>query len=335
MTTPVLEVHNLTVRFPSDAGHVQAVTDVSFSLHRGETLALVGESGSGKSVTSLAILRLTPDPPLCTATGRVLLHSPSGEPRELLSLPEPEMRDLRGSRIAMIFQEPMTALNPVLTIGEQLMEPLVFHRGMSRRDAGVTAETLTTQVGIPEPRRRLASYPHQLSGGMRQRAMIAMALACDPDVLIADEPTTALDVTVQAQVLELLKQLQQRTGMAMIFVTHNLGVVADIADRVLVMYAGRVVEAAPREALFANPIMPYTRGLLDSVPELIPSASRQPLRTIPGSVPPPTELPPGCAFAPRCDWVEPGRCDLAVPPLEPAATQHWVRCVRWRECCAP
>jgi len=333
VTTPVLEVDGLTVRFAAEAGTVQAVTDVSFSLSRGETVALVGESGSGKSVTSLAILRLTPDPPFCAVSGRAVLVDRSGSRQDLLTAPEQKMRDLRGSRVAMIFQEPMTALNPVLTVGEQVMEPLIYHRGLSRRDASSTAEDLLAQVGIPEPRRRLASYPHQLSGGMRQRAMIAMALACDPDVLIADEPTTALDVTVQAQVLELLQSLQQRTGMAMIFVTHNLGVVAEIADRVLVMYAGRVVESAPRDLLFNRPLMPYTRGLLASVPELIPAAGqRKPLQTIPGSVPAPTELPPGCPFAPRCDWVEPALCDSAVPPLEQAAEQHAVRCARWRSC---
>ena len=332
MIPPVLDVEHLTVRFATDNGLVQAVSDVSFTVARGETLALVGESGSGKSVTSLAVLRLTPDPPLCTVEGRVTLRDAAGAATELLSLPENHMRDLRGSRIAMIFQEPMTALNPVLTIGEQVTEPLLYHRDMTRVAALRTAEDLLAQVGIPEPRRRLASYPHQLSGGMRQRAMIAMALACNPDVLIADEPTTALDVTVQAQVLELLKELQQRTGMAMIFITHNLGVVAGMADRVMVMYAGRVVEAAPCRELFARPLMPYTRGLLASVPELeVARGTREPLRTIPGSVPNPADLPPGCSFAPRCEFVVPGLCDRAVPPLEYAADAHAVRCVRWRE----
>ena len=332
MIQPVLEVDHLTVRFSTDSGVVHAVSDVSFTVARGETLALVGESGSGKSVTSLALLRLTPDPPLCTVQGRVTLRDASGGTTDVLSLPENQMRDLRGSRIAMIFQEPMTALNPVLTIGEQVTEPLIYHRQMSRGTALRAAEDLLAQVGIPEPRRRLAGYPHQLSGGMRQRAMIAMALACNPDLLIADEPTTALDVTVQAQVLELLKELQQRTGMAMIFITHNLGVVAGIADRVLVMYAGRVVEAAPCAELFSRPLMPYTRGLLASVPELeVAQGPRQPLRTIPGSVPNPAELPPGCSFAPRCEIVVPGLCDRAVPPLEDVAGTHAVRCVRWQE----
>ncbi len=332
MTDTVLEVEGLTVRFATDSGLVQAVSDVSFVLRRGETVALVGESGSGKSVTSLAILRLTPGPPLCSVTGRVVLRTPSGGGQEILMLPEPDMRELRGSRIAMIFQEPMTSLNPVLTIGEQVMEPLIFHQSLTKSAALRAAEELMARVGIPEPLRRLSSYPHQLSGGMRQRAMIAMALACDPDVLIADEPTTALDVTVQAQVLELLKELQQRTGMAMIFVTHNLGVVAEIADRVLVMYAGRVLEAASRDVLFTRPLMPYTRGLLASVPELsVSTGPRQSLQTISGSVPPPTDLPPGCAFAPRCAWVLPGLCDRDLPVLERVAEQHWVRCVRWRE----
>lgn len=332
MTAPLLDVEGLSVRFATDAGVVPAVTDVSFLVSRGETIALVGESGSGKSVTSLAVLRLTPDPPLCTVAGRVRLSDSSGHTQDLLRLSELELRELRGSRIAMVFQEPMTALNPVLTVGEQVIEPLLYHRGLSRKTAIAAAELLLERVGIPEPRRRLTSYPHQLSGGMRQRVMIAMALACDPDVLIADEPTTALDVTVQAQVLELLRELQQRTGMAMIFVTHNLAVVSDIADRVLVLYAGRVVESAPRDALFSDPLMPYTRGLLGSVPELLPAAGdRRPLLTIPGAVPTPTEMPPGCSFAPRCQFARPGVCDTDVPELEEAASQHWVRCRRWRE----
>ena len=332
MTTPLLQVEGLTVQFATDAGVVPAVTDVAFVLHRGETLALVGESGSGKSVTSLAVLRLTPDPPLCAVSGRVLLHDASGGSQDLLRLAEQNMRELRGSRLAMVFQEPMTALNPVLTVGEQVIEPLLYHRRLSRKEAMAAAESLLERVGIPEPRRRLASYPHQLSGGMRQRVMIAMALTCGPDVLIADEPTTALDVTVQAQVLELFKQLQQDTGMAIIFVTHNLGVVADIADRVLVMYAGRVVESAPRDVLFSRPLMPYTQGLLGSVPELLPcDGPRCPLQTIPGNVPSPTEMPPGCSFVPRCGLARAGVCDRTVPELEEAGARHWVRCLRWRE----
>ncbi len=330
--TAVLEVRDLSVRFNTDAGVVPAVNELSFSLDRGETLALVGESGSGKSVTSLAIMRLTPPPPGCEVRGQVILREADGAARDLLRLPEPAMRELRGSRIAMIFQEPATSLNPVLTLGEQIAEPIRYHRGVSPTAARGEAERLLELVGIPEPRKRLASYPHQLSGGMRQRVMIAIALACDPAVLIADEPTTALDVTVQAQILELLKGLQARNGMALLFITHNLGVVAEIADRVAVIYAGRVVEQAPVEPLFRRPLMPYTSGLLASVPRLAPlSALHTPLAAIPGNVPDPGRLPAGCAFVPRCEHARPGLCDSAVPVLDPAARDHLVRCVRWHE----
>jgi len=332
MTEPVLDVADLTVRFNTDAGTVPAVNGVSFALARGETLAMVGESGSGKSVTSLAIMRLTPPPPGSVVQGRVMLRGNEGAPRELLALPEAAMREVRGSRIAMIFQEPMTSLNPVLPVGEQVAEPIRYHRNAGRAAALVEAERLLELVGIPEPRKRLASYPHQLSGGMRQRVMVAIALACDPDVLIADEPTTALDVTVQAQILELLKSLQARTGMAMLFITHNLGVVAEIADRVMVMYAGRVVEQAPVRRLFRAPLMPYTRGLLQSVPTL--AARHVALAAIPGNVPDPSNLPAGCAFTPRCPHARPQICDAALPPLDAAEAEHLVRCARWREIAA-
>jgi len=332
MTEPVLQVSDLAVRFNTDAGPVPAVNGVSFTLARGETLAMVGESGSGKSVTSLAIMRLTPPPPASTVHGRVVLRGNDGTSRELLALPEAAMREMRGSRIAMIFQEPMTSLNPVLPIGEQVAEPIRYHRNAGRAAALAEAERLLERVGIPEPRKRLASYPHQLSGGMRQRAMVAIALACDPDVLIADEPTTALDVTVQAQILELLKSLQERTGMAMLFITHNLGVVAEIADRVMVMYAGRVVEQAPLRRLFGAPLMPYTRGLLQSVPTL--AARHEVLAAIPGNVPDPSNLPAGCAFTPRCPHAQPHICDAALPALDAAEAEHLVRCARWRELAA-
>ncbi len=332
MTEPVLDVADLTVRFNTDAGTVPAVNGVSFALARGETLAMVGESGSGKSVTSLAIMRLTPPPPAAVVRGRVVLRGSAGAACELLGLPEPAMRELRGARIAMIFQEPMTSLNPVLPIGEQVAEPIRYHRKATRVEALAEAERLLERVGIPEPRQRLASYPHQLSGGMRQRAMIAIALACDPDVLIADEPTTALDVTVQAQILELLKSLQKRTGMAMLFITHNLGVVAEIADRVMVLYAGRVVEQAPLRRLYRQPLMPYTRGLLRSVPTLTERHAE--LAAIPGNVPDPSNLPTGCAFTPRCAHALPALCATALPALEQAAPAHLVRCARWRELAA-
>ena len=321
----VLEVADLSVQFRTDAGMVPAVNDVSFTLDRGETLALVGESGSGKSVTSLAIMRLTTG----QVRGRVVLREGDGAERDLLRLPEPEMREIRGSRIAMIFQEPATSLNPVLTLGEQIAEPMRYHRNMARSAAWREAERLLDLVGIPEARRRLVSYPHQLSGGMRQRAMIAIALACEPAILIADEPTTALDVTVQAQILELLRELQARTGMALMFITHNLGVVAEIADKVVVMYAGRVVEQAPLRPLFERPLMPYTLGLLRSVPRL--SRVHEKLTAIPGNVPDPAHLPDGCSFAPRCEHAVAGLCGANVPALDAADAEHLVRCVRWRE----
>ncbi len=327
----LLQVENLTVRFHSDAGVVCALNGVTFAVRPGETMALVGESGSGKSVTSLAIMRLTPSPPGCQVSGRVLLRGPDGLPLDLLALSGEAMRRVRGDRIAMIFQEPMTSLNPVLTIGDQIAEAIAVHQGTSRASAWDAAGELLDLVGIPEPRARLAAYPHHLSGGMRQRVMIAIALACDPAVLIADEPTTALDVTVQAQILDLLRRLQKRTGMAVIFITHNLGVVAEIADRVMVMYAGRIVEQATMRALFQAPRMPYTAKLMNSVPRLHIGGERIPLEAIPGSVPDPTNLPPGCAFVPRCSHALEGKCDVAPPDLEEVSPGHSVRCARWRE----
>ncbi|HTU56048.1 MAG TPA: ABC transporter ATP-binding protein [Acetobacteraceae bacterium] len=328
---PVLEVSELAVRFATSEGEVPAVNGVSFAIGQGETLALVGESGSGKSVTSLAIMRLLPGPPGCRVTGAVRLAEPDGSGRELLGLPAEAMCGVRGDRISMIFQEPMTSLNPVLAVGEQIAEAIRFHRGAGKRAALAAAEDLLERVGIPEPRKRLASYPHHLSGGQRQRVMIAMALACDPEVLIADEPTTALDVTVQAQILDLLKRLQARTGMAILFITHNLGVVAEVADRVLVMYAGRLVEEGPVGEIFRRPLMPYTEGLLGSVPRLpVPGAVSVRLAAIPGNVPDPLHLPPGCSFQPRCGRAEPGLCDRGVPSVEEAEPGHLVRCLRWR-----
>ncbi|MDA8051242.1 MAG: ABC transporter ATP-binding protein [Rhodospirillales bacterium] len=331
---PVLQVDGLRVRFASDAGAVAAVNGISFALDRGETLALVGESGSGKSVTSLAVMRLLPPPPVCEVGGRISLAEAEGGVRDLLALPEEAMCRVRGDRVSMIFQEPMTSLNPVLPVGEQIAEAIRFHRAASRRVALAAATDLLERVGIPEPRKRLGSYAHHLSGGQRQRVMIAMALACNPEVLIADEPTTALDVTVQAQILELLRRLQQETGMAVIFITHNLGVVAEIADRVLVMYAGRAVEEAEVATLFRRPLMPYTAGLLASVPRL-PEAGckgREGVRfaAIPGTVPDPLALPSGCSFHPRCVHAKPGLCDSEVPDLEDAGPGHRVRCRRWR-----
>ena len=331
----LLDVRNISVTFSTEGGPVNAVNDVSFTLRAGETLALVGESGSGKSVTSLAVMRLLPPAARVQLGGSMLFFGRDGTPRDLVSLDSEAMRRVRGDEISMIFQEPMTSLNPVHRIGDQIAEAVMLHRHVNRRAALQRAEELLDRVGIPEARRRLSAYPHHLSGGMRQRVMIAMALACDPRVLIADEPTTALDVTVQAQILELLKELQATTGMAILFITHNLGVVAEIADRVMVMYAGRIVEEGGVVPVLTRPLMPYTQGLLRSVPRLdLEGRGTQPLEAIPGSVPDPMRPPPGCAFAPRCAHVEPGACDIAMPMLEPAGNDHQVRCRRWRSLCA-
>jgi len=328
---PVLEVEDLKVTFRTPAGDVVVPSGVSFSLAQGETLALVGESGSGKSVTSLAVMRLTPKGARTRIEGSVRLRS-GGITRDLLTLSDEEMRQVRGKEISMVFQEPMTSLNPVHRVGEQIAEALRWHRTVTKAEAFERALDLLDLVGIPEARRRLESFPHQLSGGMRQRVMIAMALACDPKILIADEPTTALDVTVQAQILELLKELQERTGMGIVFITHNLGVVAEVADRVMVMYAGKIVEQAAVGPLFDRPLMPYTAGLLRSMPRVRFAEERQaPLQTIGGNVPDPLALPEGCAFHPRCEHVEIGRCDARIPPLEPAGEGRALRCLRWRE----
>ncbi|MEO2093484.1 MAG: ABC transporter ATP-binding protein [bacterium] len=294
----LLEVRNLSVRFDTHHGSLRAVDDVSFTLDEGETLGLVGESGSGKSVCNLALMGLVPRPPGVIESGEVWF-----EGRDLLQLPESELRALRGNSLAMIFQDPMTSLNPLLSVERQLSEVLEVHRGLSRRQARKQCAAALDDVGIPEPERRLDEFPHELSGGMRQRVMIAMALLCDPQILLADEPTTALDVTIQAQILELLSDLQERRGTAIVLVTHDLGVVAGMSDRVAVMYAGRLVESASTLDLFARPAHPYTQGLLASVPGL--GGNREgDLFSIPGSPPDLVELPAGCAFAPRCGQVE-------------------------------
>ena len=325
-----LNVSDLSVAFRSPDGVVPVVHDVSFTLAAGETLALVGESGSGKSVTSLAIMRLLPPPPRARLGGRVLLCRSGGE-LDLTQLPERQARQIRGDRIAMIFQEPLTSLNPVQRVGDQIVEAIRCHRGGSYRDARRKAIGLLDRVGIPEPEARLATYPHELSGGMRQRVMIAIALALEPDILIADEPTTALDVTVQAQILELLREIQRQTGMAILFITHNFGVVAEIADRAMVMYSGRVVEEGTTDAVLTRPLMPYTSGLMRSVPRLeLAGRTREPLGTIEGFVPDPARMPPGCAFHPRCRFHEAGTCDTDLPVLEEAVPGHKLRCKRWR-----
>ena len=321
----LLEVEGLGTWFYTRQGIVKAVDGVDFQVASGETLAIVGESGCGKSMTALSLMRLIPDPP-----GRIVSGSIRLGDRDLLKISEEEMRRVRGNEISMIFQEPMTSLNPVMTIGKQITEALILHRDMDRKAALKRAVEMLDLVRIPEPAQRAKEYPHQLSGGMRQRAMIAMALACNPKVLIADEPTTALDVTIQAQILELIVELQREFGAAVILITHDLGVVAETARRVIVMYAGRKVEEAEVGELFARPLHPYTVGLLASIPRLdlmrgetVRNATR--LQEIPGIVPPLFDLPTGCAFAPRCSKAD-DRCRLERPAYEEKRTGHWAAC---------
>jgi oligopeptide/dipeptide ABC transporter ATP-binding protein len=317
----LLDVRGLRTSFHTSDGVVRAVTGVDFHVNRGEVMGLVGESGCGKSVTSLSILRLIAPP------GRIEAGEVIFDGTDLLKVPERNMRELRGERISMIFQQPTSSLNPVYDVGMQLGEVLEIHRAMKRRDARARAEELLAMVGIPDPKRRIDAFPHELSGGMAQRVMIAMALACEPELLIADEPTTALDVTIQAQILDLMRTLQRETNTAMILITHDLGVVAEMCDRVAVMYAGEIVEETTVNNLFEDPKHPYTRGLIGSVPVL--GDVRESLTTIPGSVPNLVDLPSGCRFAPRCTT----RVELSVteagelhPELRPVADDHSVRC---------
>jgi oligopeptide/dipeptide ABC transporter ATP-binding protein len=313
---PLLAVEHLTTVFDTASGAVAAVNDVSFEIHAGETLGLVGESGSGKSVTALSLMRLVL-PPGRIAAGRLLFKG-----RDLLTLDDREMQRVRGAEIGLIFQEPMTALNPVFRIGAQIAETLIVHGRATRRDATAKAIELLRAVRITDPEARIADYPHQLSGGMRQRVLIAMALACQPSLVIADEPTTALDVTIQAEILDLLREMKAALDLSLLLITHDLGVVAETADRVAVMYAGRIVETGPVREIFANPGHPYTRGLLASMPGGRPG---QRLRAIEGSVPLLGDLPPGCAFNPRCpDRFEP--CATAPPPDYPAGQHHSAKC---------
>ncbi len=318
----LLEVTNLQTHFPTRAGLVRAVDGVSFYIDKGELLGLVGESGCGKSITALSIMRLIAPP------GKIVGGEISFDGRNLLKLSDSEMRAIRGDDIAMIFQDPMTSLNPVFTVGEQIAEALRLHRKLSRKAARAGAIEAMREVSIPDPARRVDDYPHQLSGGMRQRVMIAMALACDPKLLIADEPTTALDVTIQAQILELLNELRKNRELAILLITHDLGVVAEVADRVAVMYTGRIVEESPVEELFARPRHPYTEGLLRSVPKLssATAAKAERLETIEGTVPSPIDLPPGCHFAPRCPYRMP-RCTAEEIPLYDLEGGVKVRCV--------
>jgi oligopeptide/dipeptide ABC transporter ATP-binding protein len=326
---PVLEVRDLSVEFRTRTESLRVVQDVSFSIPRGETLALVGESGSGKSVTSLALMGLLSRPP-AHITGSVLFRDGSGPQIELQSLGEKEMTALRGNRMAMIFQEPMTSLNPVHTVGEQISESLLIHRGMGAKACREAAVEMLARVGIPEPARRAAQYPHELSGGMRQRVMIGMALICEPSLLIADEPTTALDVTIQAQILNDLGLLQRDFGMSMLFVTHDLGVVAEISHSVVVMYAGQMVESGRTRDVLSAPRHPYTRALLASIPRAN-ADRRQPLTAIPGTVPDPRRMPAGCRFHTRCQFAAAGRCDAQAPVLETQPDGRAIRCLRWRE----
>lgn len=319
----LLEVRDLTTSFQTGGGEVTAVEDVSFTLEKGEILGIVGESGSGKSVTALAIMGLLPRPP-----ARILGGSIAFEGKDLLKLSDRAMQRLRGPGIAMVFQEPMTSLNPVFTIGEQIMETIQAHESLSRKDSFARAVEMLEKVGIPSASRRMADYPHQLSGGQRQRVMLAIALVCRPKVLIADEPTTALDVTIQAQILELLMDLRDEFGMAILMITHNMGVIAETADRVMVMYAGRMVEQAPVVRLFDHPLHPYTKGLLSCVPTLDQDQDR--LVAIPGNLPEPSRRPPGCRFSARCPHAMPP-CGDAIPPLETFEPNHLAACIRVRE----
>jgi oligopeptide transport system ATP-binding protein len=319
MAGPLLSVRNLSTRFRTDRGTVRAVDGVSFDVAAGETLAIVGESGSGKSVTALSILRLIPDPPGRIEEGEIVFDG-----QDLLKLDDAAIRAIRGNRIAMIFQEPMSSLNPALTVGMQVGEPVNLHRKSTWAKALDKAAELLGKVRIPDGRSRLNSYPHQYSGGMRQRVMIAMALACQPQLIIADEPTTALDVTVQAQILALLKELTREANSAMILITHDLGVVARYADRVVVMYGGRVVETAPARDLYKTPRHPYTLGLMASVPRLDGDTER-PLVPIEGQPPDLATLPPGCAFAPRCKRAT-ELCQNERPPLVESAPNHFSAC---------
>lgn len=330
----LLAVKGLKTYFHTDDGVVKSVDGVTFTLNKGETLAVVGESGSGKSVTSLSVMRLIPMPPGQFAGGEILFND-KGTVKDLTKVSESEMRKIRGNEISMIFQEPMTSLNPVYTVGDQIAEAVMLHQKKSKKEAREVAIDMLRFVGIPAPEKRVDEFPHQLSGGMRQRVMIAMALSCNPALLIADEPTTALDVTIQAQILDLMRKLQNEIGMSILFITHNLGVVAEMADRVVVMYGGRVMEEADVVEIFKASRHPYTMGLLNSIPRPLTAeeaANKKNLRleAIPGNVVNPLNLPPGCAFEPRCKFAL-LQCREAVPELEDTGGGHMSRCIRWRE----
>ena len=320
-------MQGLTTAFMTGRGEITAIEEVSFSLKEGEILGIVGESGSGKSVTALTIMGLLPTPPARIAAGKVLFQG-----QELTKLSSREMQRIRGPGIAMIFQEPMTSLNPVFSIGDQIMETIRAHENLPAAALRKRAIDMLDKVGIPSAARRLDDYPHQMSGGQRQRVMIAIALACNPKLLIADEPTTALDVTIQAQILDLLMDLRDEFRMAIMIITHNMGVIAETADRVLVMYAGRVIEEAPVARVFDHPIHPYTRGLLECVPSITEDRAR--LIAIPGTLPDPARRPPGCRYSVRCRYALPS-CSDALPPLILEEADHWAACLRAKELAAP
>jgi peptide/nickel transport system ATP-binding protein/oligopeptide transport system ATP-binding protein len=322
----LLDVQGLTTAFMTGRGEITAIEEVSFSLKEGEILGIVGESGSGKSVTALTIMGLLPTPPARIAAGKVLFQG-----QELTKLSSRELQRIRGPGIAMIFQEPMTSLNPVFSIGDQIMETIKAHESLPAAALRKRAIDMLDKVGIPSAARRLDDYPHQMSGGQRQRVMIAIALACNPKLLIADEPTTALDVTIQAQILDLLMDLRDEFRMAIMIITHNMGVIAETADRVLVMYAGRVIEEAPVARVFDHPIHPYTRGLLECVPSITEDRAR--LIAIPGTLPDPARRPPGCRYSVRCRYAQPS-CSDALPPLILEEADHWAACLRAKELAA-
>ncbi len=323
----LLDVQGLTTAFMTGRGEITAIEDVSFSLKEGEILGIVGESGSGKSVTALTIMGLLPRPPARIAAGSVMFQG-----QDLTKLSAREMQRIRGPGIAMIFQEPMTSLNPVFSIGDQIMETIRAHENLPAAALRKRAIDMLDKVGIPSAARRLDDYPHQMSGGQRQRVMIAIALACNPKLLIADEPTTALDVTIQAQILDLLMDLRDEFRMAIMIITHNMGVIAETADRVLVMYAGRVIEEAPVARVFDHPVHPYTRGLLECVPSITEDRAR--LIAIPGTLPDPARRPPGCRYSVRCRYAQPS-CSEALPPLILEEADHWAACLRAKELAAP
>lgn len=320
---PLLDIHELSVEFNTSEGTVYAINELSYSLGEGETLGIVGESGSGKSVSSLGIMKLIPNPPGKIVKGEILYNG-----KDLTKISEKEMEKIRGNEISMIFQESMTSLNPIITCGKQIAESLTLHRGMNKREGMKHAILMMEKVGIANPKQRAHEYPHQMSGGMKQRVMIAMALACEPKILICDEPTTALDVTIQAQILDLIRQLNKETGTSILMITHDLGVVSELCERVIVMYTGRIVEEALAEDLFKTPLHPYTEGLIEAIPKI--TKNRGPLKTIEGIVANPMEKFTGCTFYPRCPYAK-AICKENEPPLIKVAKKHKVKCWKYSE----